>query len=66
MIYLLCSIMVTMPDGSRQSMDLTGYGDHFGSGYIVNLSQDAANRGIQNPGHYTSYQDAFGDECHEQ
>ena len=68
MIYLICSIMVTMPNGERTSMDLRGYGDHFGSGYIVNLSADAAKHGVANAyeTHYRSYQDDFGDECHEE
>lgn len=65
MIYLLCSIMVTMPDGMRHSVDLHGYGQKFGSGYIVNLSRDAEFNNIPNASKLTSYQDDFGDECHE-
>lgn len=65
MIYLICSLMVTMVDGSRHSVDLTGYGERFGSGYIVNLSKSAETQGVQNAYHYSSYQDDFGDECHE-
>lgn len=68
MIYLLCSIMVTTVDGSRHSMDLHGYGQHFGSGYIVNLSRDADSNHVADAysSKYTSYQDSFGDECRAQ
>lgn len=66
MIYLLCSILVTLADGSRQYVDLHGYGQRFGSGYIVNLSRDAESNNIPNASKLTSYQDDFGDECHEE
>lgn len=65
MIYLVCTIMMATADG-RHSTELHGYGDKFGSGYIVNLSQDAADSGASEPSQYRSYQDSFGDECHEE
>lgn len=55
-----------MPDGMRHSVDLHGYGQRFGSGYIVNLSRDAEFNNIPNASRLTSYQDSFGDECHEE
>lgn len=65
MIYLLCSIMVNLPDGTRHTKDLHGYGIKFGSGYIVNLQRDADMNGYTSTGSLTSYA-SFPGECHEE
>lgn len=63
MIYFICSLMVTFPDGSRHTTDLNGYGEKFGSTYIINLERDADFKGVKSSVNLRSYE-PFPGECH--
>lgn len=52
-----------MPNGERHTQDLHGYGQKFGSSYIINLQRDADFKGVKSSVSLTSYE-PFPGECH--
>lgn len=62
MIYFICSIMVTMPDDTRSTQDLHGYGQKIGTMIIIDLQKDADSKGYKNTDGLRNYT-PFPGEC---
>lgn len=62
MIYFICSLMVTLPDGSKHTKDLHGYGQQVGTMLIIDLSRDAEFNGYTSTENLRSFHPTMG-EC---